>query len=449
MQAAKREEVDDSVKLLWPLESRPGNLRSCVYAFQWFALSIVQIGVIAIIVGPFLGLDQIGIATLNQRIFFFSGAVTLLQVKFGHRLPVIEGPASMWWVTFISLATVSLNLGQPMSQIRTDLMGTMIAAGIFLFLFGVSGIVGKIKQFFTPAVTGCAFIMLTIQISRTFVSGILGITESNPHVDPLVVAGSLATIAVVIAVSHSRAPFLRSINLLVGLAAGWLFFMLLHREPLSLQAGLPYFNYPQLFQWGAPTFNFSMVTTGLMMAFILIAANVASTTAVARVSGTAVDEKLISRSIACNGFGNFLAGIGSSVGMTTLAASAGVIKLSGVASRKPVIIYCFLLMSVGFLPHIGIILSQIPRSVGYAVMLVAFTQILVVGLQDVKKMGLTKKDSFVLGIPIIVVIGLVSLPPANFENLPALFRYVLGNGMFTGLLICILLEHVFLRKSRA
>lgn len=444
----KKESSSQNV-LLWPVESKPDNLRSLIYAFQWFSLSIIQIGVIALIMGPYLGLDKYETAFLSQRLFFFAGVVTLLQLAAGHRMPVVDGPSSLWWVTFISLINVGLSLGRPLSLIRTDLMGALCVSGLFMFIIGASGLIGRIKRFLTPAFIGSALILLTLQISKTFVAGILGITESNPRVDFLALASSAASIAVVIWVSYSRTPFIRSINLLIGLFTGWGVHQLLTRQPFNFSMEIPYFDYPQILHWGKPTFNPGMVTAGLMVVIMLIANNIASITAMSKVTGVSMNEKRISRSIALNGVGNFLAGIGSSIGAVPLTASLGVVKLSGVASYKPVIIYSFLLMCIGFLPGVSLFLSQIPRPVGYAVLMAAYTQILISGFQNIRKLSLTHKDSFVLGFTIIIGAGLMSLPVTALESLPVALRYIAGQGMFIGLLVCFFLEQVFLKSKES
>lgn len=431
--------------LIWHFESKPGNLRSLIYAFQWLSLSIVQIGVIALIMGPYLGLDKYETAFLSQRMFFFAGVITLLQLIAGHRLPVVDGPSSLWWVTFISLINVGLSMNRPLSMIRTDLMGALCVSGLLMFAIGASGLLGKIKRFLTPSFIGSALILLTLQISETFVTGILGITESNPSIDLLALASSVISIAVVIYVSYSRIPFLRSINLLIGLISGWGVYQLLTRRPFNFNMDIPLFNFPQMLHWGKPTFNPGMVTAGLMVVLMLIANNIASITAMARVTEVNMDEKRIGRSVALNGVGNILAGIGSSIGAVPLTASLGVVKLSGVASYKPVIMYSFLLISIGFLPGVSLFFSQIPRPVGYAVMMAAYTQILISGFHSIRKLSLTRKDSFVLGFTIIIGAGLMSLPVAALKSLPVLVRYIAGQGMFTGLLVCFFLEQVLLK----
>ena len=62
---------------------------------------------IPVVLGPCLGLDQSGFAEYAQRMFLYIGIGSLIQIYFGHRLPVIEGPAAQWWVIIISISGVA------------------------------------------------------------------------------------------------------------------------------------------------------------------------------------------------------------------------------------------------------------------------------------------------------------------------------------------------------
>ncbi len=147
-----------------------------------------------------------------------------------------------------------------------------------------------------------------------------------------------------------------------------------------------------------------------------------------------------------NGASNLMAGVGASVGTVSFAASTGLVKISGVASRKPFIIYCLLMTVIGFFPQAGALLARIPQPVGYAVLLVAFTQLLIVGLQELKKMEMDQRDSFVIGLAILVGAGVASLPETTLVGLPDLARYIFGNALIVGMIICILMEHVILPR---
>ena len=75
-----------------------------VYTLQHIVYFAAGTIVLPIAVGLYLGLDQQQIADFLQRTFFLSGAVTLLQLSFGHRYPIIDGPAGLWASLLIVMA---------------------------------------------------------------------------------------------------------------------------------------------------------------------------------------------------------------------------------------------------------------------------------------------------------------------------------------------------------
>ncbi len=132
-----------SLLLIWPLCSKPDNYRTTIYGLQWFVFAVAHIAVIPVILGPYLGLDQAGTAAFAQRMFFFIGLGSLLQVLFGHRLPIIEGPAAPWWAIAVSLSGIAVATGRPLELLRTDLVGMTLVSGIFIAALGLSGIIGR------------------------------------------------------------------------------------------------------------------------------------------------------------------------------------------------------------------------------------------------------------------------------------------------------------------
>jgi xanthine/uracil permease len=433
--------------LVYHLTDNPGWTRSFLYGLQWLSFSLAQSAVVPIILGASLGLDLQGTAYLALRIFFFTGLGSLLQVLFGHKLPIIEGPASLSWATFISLAAMATNLGRPLELLRSDLQTGLMVTGVVITLIGLTGLIGKAIKLFTPAITGTVMVLLSIQLSGTFVKGMLGVAtgKSLSFSAPAIAALVVTTI---IFVTLNGKGIWRTIGVFSGLIVGWFIYWAMGlSEPISWK-GIEPFSLPQFFAWGYPTLDTGVISTSLCVGLILTTNVVASIAAVSKLTGKPPLDQDYNRGILVNGVANIFAGSGAAVGNVSFAASSGLIGLSGVASRIPFIVYSLLMMVVGVIPAVGYLIAAIPSAVGYAVFLVAFCQLLAVGLKDYSTLALDRRDSFVVGISIILGTGLMSLPQDIWSQAPGLLRYVLGNGMVTGMLICILLEHVFLPKKK-
>ncbi len=427
--------------------SDPGTWRSLIYGLQWFAFGAANIAVIPVVLGPYLGLDQVGIAAYAQRMFFFIGLGSIFQLYFGHRLPIIEGPAAQWWVIIISVSGVAVATGKPFDVLRSDLVGAMLLCGLVLALLGFTGVIGRVIKLFTPAVNGCVLILLYLQLSGTLVSGIVGENLPGAGFNYLPVIISLVVIATVVVVAMKAHSLLKNINILIGLIVGWFLYVLIARETAEPIQPVKVFEMPQLFAWGLPTFDPGIAITGVLISFVLLANLLASLTAMSKATGKMMDRKDFDRGVVFNGVSNLLAGIGASVGTVPFAASTGLVKMSGVAAKKPYLYFCLMMIGISFFPQAGAVIARIPHAVGYAVLLAAFTHLLVIGLQEMKKLELDQRDSFVIGLTILIGAGVVALPDTALAALPDLARYIFGNALIAGIFICVLVEHVFLPRK--
>lgn len=434
------------VSLLYKLEDRPPPNRTIAYMIQWLAFTLANSAVAPIVVGSALGLDQAGIAALAQRTFFLMALASLLQVYFGHRLPIIEGPSGMWWGIFITLAALAPGLGKSLSTLRTDLELGLIVAGLMLVVIGWAGLIGKLLKYFTPAVTGSVLVLLGLQLSGPFVRGMLGVNiHGSVELKSTIV--SVMVVAILIILNLKAKGFFQSIAILIGTAAGWLIAVAAGLTSGVYLAEQPLFALPEIFAWGPPTFDAGIVLTCVLTGLLVLSNLVASILAMERVLEVELPQKTYDRGVAITGFSDILAGLGSTVGFVPYSAGAGMVSLTRVAARLPFALFAIVFMILGLLPPVAAFLATIPEPVGYSVLLASFCQMVGFGLKDYARLKFDSRDYFVVGLPILFGTGLMFLPPGAFEGVPAMARYILGNGFIAGMLLCLLLEHVLLPRK--
>lgn len=150
-------------------------MRIILSSLQWVAFMLVSAIVAPIVIGNAFGMSPVEIATFLQRTIFVMSCAALLQVLFGHRLPIAEGPAGLWWGTFVVYAGLvtsgALSVGSALRQLEA----TMLLCGLFFLIIGLFRLVQPIKKLFTPLVTGTFLILLVAQLGSSFVKGILGV----------------------------------------------------------------------------------------------------------------------------------------------------------------------------------------------------------------------------------------------------------------------------------
>jgi len=137
-----------------------------------------------------------------------------------------------------------------------------------------------------------------------------------------------------------------------------------------------------------------------------------------------------------------LAGILPTVAFMPYVSSTGILAMTGVAARKPFVLAGVLMIGLGLFSPVGIIFASIPVSVGCAALMMIFALIFGQGVKELQKIKITNRESFILGISIIIGVGAMFLPKTAFREFPEIFAYLLPNGMVDGMLAALLLENL-------
>lgn len=128
-----------------------------------------------------------------SRTFFVLAVAGLLQTAFGHRLPLNEGPAGIWWGIFILYASFGVALYGSRAETLRVLESALIMSGILFMLLSLLGIVDRLARLFTPTVTGTYLLLLAVQLSGSFLKGLLGVDETGKV---SIVVAALSTIII-------------------------------------------------------------------------------------------------------------------------------------------------------------------------------------------------------------------------------------------------------------
>ena len=119
------------MELKYSLNDRPKLSHMLLYGIQWLLISIP-----VVLTSTFIAPEGETIA-YTQKLFGLMGAVMVVQALFGHRLPLVAGPATALMMGILS-ATAQ---GCSQSAIYTALM----IGGIFIALVAISGVMSRNK----------------------------------------------------------------------------------------------------------------------------------------------------------------------------------------------------------------------------------------------------------------------------------------------------------------
>jgi len=436
-------------QLQYRLEETPRTGVLALSSLQWLMFMLANVITVPIVLGNAFGMGAEATALLVTRTFFVCGLVGFLQAVAGHRYAILEGPAGMWWGVFIVLIQMARQTGLPMHDLQRQLEMGLLIAGAMYVLLSVSGGLRRIQGLFTPVVTGTFLVLLSLQLSKSMVEGLLGIGFGNQQrVLPRILFLSLALVALTAALMLKGRGILKSLAVLISLAIGWIVYGLLGLLP-SVPSDGKIFAVPQVFAWGAPEFHWGIVITSAITALILLSNLVASVQAF----GSAIQETpsadRFSLATLVSGVGTGLSAMFSTVGLVPLTSASSLVSLTGIASRVPFLIASGVLAVLGFFPQLGQYAATLPAPVGYAVLFAVFGQLLGFGLKDYGRLTMDQRNIFVISMPLLAGVGTMFVAESAWEYLPPLLGYLMGNGLIIGVVLVILLEHVVFRHSAA
>jgi xanthine/uracil permease len=103
---------------------------------------------------------------------------------------------------------------------------------------------------------------------------------------------------------------------------------------------------------------------------------------------------------------------------------------------------------LAFFPKAVAVLLTIPQPIMGIVLLFLMATQVAAGFEIIHstKAVLSFKDGVVLGLPIMLTIILSFAPAEVMASVPSLLRPIVGNGFVMGIIIVLLLEHIFLKE---
>lgn len=435
--------------LSYKLNDKPKGTVLLFSSLQWFIFMLANFVTVPVVLAQALGLAEAETAMFVSRTLFVCGMIGAFQVILGHRLPILEGPAGMWWGVFVVLIGLQVQAGLPAQNVLLELqMGLLVCSAVFILL-ALFKLLPKVLHLFTPAVTGTFLVLLAFQLTPSLIRGVLGIGfRGSEQVIPLVLCISGLLIGLTVGLMLKGRGLVKNLAVLFSLAAGWVIYAAFGLVDVPDSKSTDWLAWPAWLPYGIPQWNTGVVLTCLITACILLSNLVASIKVTAEACEEKVDNNTYSRGSLVTGAGTFLSGLLGTVGAVPLTAAASLISLTGIASRLPFLLASAAFIALGLFPKLGLLLSSIPQPVAYAVLFAVFGQLLGFGLRDFKKLKLDQRDVFIIGLSLLTGAGVLFIDGSAWSVFPPVVGYLAGNGLIIGVALAILLEHVIFR-SRA
>jgi xanthine/uracil permease len=421
-------DIDDRLPLKYAL----------LYGLQWAFIMFPALIIAATLCAESLPQVQVDKVRFLQFTLLTSGFFTAVQTLWGHRYPLLEGPATALMLAFVLLAPLGLG----------TIQGGMIIGGILLILIVISRQLNRVTALFTPNVIGVILMLIALGLLRPLMGFMTGAGISPAQGEGRVFLISISLVLFMATLSHRLQGFLRTISILIGMVIGSLLFHFLGRLEWQKVSDASWVSFTPQWAPSLPEFHWA-AAAAFACAYLAVMVNtLGSLQGIAAVT----DQKRLAgatpRGMVVSGVSGIVCGLFGVIGTVSYSMSPGVILANRVASRFAVTLCGIILVLAAFLPKLAAFISLVPGPVVGAALCVGLGAQVGVGISVVAAQHLTSRDYFVVGLPIILGTLGGFLPKDLFTLLPPSLQVFVANSLIIGIFLVLLLEHILLREKK-
>ncbi len=423
----------------YDLNESPPFLASVMLGLQWAVIAIASVVLLGKIAGAvYFGGSEAEILYL-QKIFFVTGAAVLAQLLWGHRLPLVSGPAAVLLVGMIS------SRGFQMSAIHTSVM----IGGLAVAALAATGLFGYLRKLFTARVISVVLLLIVFALAPAIRDLMI---DAGSGVKPVYNVTFAMLLAFALFVFHKSLPEIWRMFLIVGaIFFGSVAYFLMFPES---------FNVDVLMR-GSWAGSFLMdltlkpeIAPGVLLSFLVcylaLAVNdFGSIQSLNEMLKPDRQARRINRGIILTGIANAASGFIGVIGPVNYSMSPGIIASTGCASRYPIFYAGVFILALSFFPRLIAIMGSVPSVViGGVMVYIMASQIaagLQIALQDCAQAEFSFKSGIIIGMPVLLGNIIAFLPPDVLQGMSPTLQPILGNGFVVGTAAVLFLEHVVFR----
>lgn len=428
----------NNLRFKYALDDIPPWGELILYGFQWLAISVPTLIIIGKVVAVMHYPDPAGQVLYVQKLFFVTAVAMLVQLLWGHRLPLVTGPAAVLLVGIVA------SRGSDLNYVYTSIM----VGGFVLFILGVTGLFGRLQKFFTPRVVATILLLIAFTLAPTIMN--LIVAPGDGGAAPVNLIFALVLVLLMFVAGGYLTGVWKSTLIVWAMIAGSLFYFLAFPQ----YAGVT----PGNFNWAAFFFrNFNLnpaLDPGILVSFLVcfLALSINDLGSIQSVGELLKPDEMpqrITRGISLTGLANVLSGLFGVIGPVNFSLSPGVIASTGCASRFTLIPATLGLLAFSFSPAAIAFTGSIPSVIIGAVLVYIMCSQISAGL--LVAFGSRERFDFdsglIIGLPLMLGIIVAFLPVEVLNAFPASLRPVLGNGFVVGVLAVLFLEHVIYKNK--
>ena len=421
------------MNLKYSIDSRPPFGQLMLYSLQWFVLAIA-----VVVTSLFIAVGSPAERVLYaQKVFALMGAATIIQAMWGHRMPIVVGPASVLLVGIITA------LAAQGDAVNTNKIYTaVLVGGVVIALLSVGRILEHLQRVFTPRIVIVILMLIAVTLGPTIKNLIFPAGEEPRHIFGLWF--TILGVPLMALAANRLQGVMKSLVVPVALLVGCVIYYAI------------YGGFGEVFSKYSSSEGSLLITRlefdgGIIIAFLLcyvalLINDVGYIQSLGGMLGTADTDKRCRRGVGITGLLNIVAGGMGIIGPVNYSMSPGVIASSSCASRYALLPAGAGLIVCAFVPQLIAIMSAIPNTVIGVILLYLMGTQLAAALHMVVTTSSSKSfdEGLIIGLPVMVAMLFGAIP---MQIIPAMLRPLIGNGFVMGVITVILLEHVIFRKK--
>lgn len=422
------------MNLKFGLDDKPRFRDMMLYSVEWFVLAIA-----VVITTIFIAQGTPGEKVLYaQKMFVVMGGATLLQALFGHRMPIVVGPAS---VLLIGILTALASQGE--STNTNTIYTAILCCGVLLTVIAAMGLMKYIQRVFTPRIVVVIMMLLSFTLAGTIKNLIFPAALVEQHSFGLI--STVVAIPLMAFLSSRLRGIIKSLVIPMSLLIGTVVYYL---QFGGFSEAIGRFSEPSgdillpnlEFDWG--------IITAFLFCFVALLINdVGSIQALGSMVGASKMDRRVRRGVSLTGVMNIVSGGLGIIGPVNFSLSPGVVAGSRCASRYTIIPTAILLIICGFVPQIIALFAAIPDTIiGVILLYLMGTQLAAAfHIMVAERNVLTFNDGLIVGLPVMVALLFAIIPS---DVVPQILRPIIQNGFVMGVITVILMEHIFLKEKK-
>ena len=421
---------ENQQSLIVGLDDNVPPMKSFLYGLQHVFVSNVWLD--PIFVAAMIGLPLSLAANIVNSIFIAAGLVTLIQATKLVRLPIVQGPSA-------AFDSIMISAGKANGLAAAS--GSILLSAIIVFLLSITGVIGKLKALFTPAISGTVIFIVGISLSSFTLYEFLGGTPGmESFASATTLSLSIPTAVVVILLSLFGKGVWKSFSFLIALVIGDMIAVCLGKTNFSMMAEKGWFGLPEFLPYGNLVFHWSSFLTFFIAYIVAIIEAMGVYQASAEMVKVNLDSKRIRNGFAGESAGSFLSSLIGGFPTTAYAQNVGLLRLTGIGSRKPVMVAGIIFLILGFVPKAGAILALTPDAVVGGIFLPAAASLVFTGLSILGKVEKTETNYMIIGLSILLSISM----PTYFKEVKGTIGTFLSNSIFIGAFSSIILQFLLI-----